>query len=324
MKNEDEIMAAWDSRVPMVSICCMTFNHELYIGAAIKSFLMQETDFAYEIIIHDDCSDDATAEIIKEYAAKYPKIIKPILQLKNLYRLDRNLPFSVMCESASGKYIALCEGDDEWLDRLKLSRQLKALENAPNINLCFHSSYCELGDVCFVIGEYKQNIVPVNDIITKAYGQIATSSVFVRTAALERYFLYISDRKWLTVGDIYVLFFSALPGGAIYIDKPMSLYRMMLPGSWTHTTYRSTKKSDEVIKHVSARIRSYEELNYMTSGQYHTAFKQSSLRQLCNFMKIPGISFKSKLFLLNRYKKKFGLYTYLKCILFAIWALKTN
>jgi len=70
---------------PLVSICCITYNHEKYIGDAIESFLMQETDFPFEIIIHDDASTDATADIVREYEKKYPDVIKPIYQTENQY-----------------------------------------------------------------------------------------------------------------------------------------------------------------------------------------------------------------------------------------------
>ena len=69
----------------MVSICCITYNHEKYIREALDSFLMQNTDFKYEIVIHDDASTDNTANIIREYEEKYPDIIKPIYQKENQY-----------------------------------------------------------------------------------------------------------------------------------------------------------------------------------------------------------------------------------------------
>ena len=65
---------------PLVSICCNTYNHVKYIRDAIEGFLMQKTNFPFEILIHDDASTDGTADIIREYEAKYPDIIKPIYQ----------------------------------------------------------------------------------------------------------------------------------------------------------------------------------------------------------------------------------------------------
>ena len=65
---------------PTVSICCITYNHAPYIRSALDGFLMQKTDFTYEILIHDDASTDGTADIIREYTARYPDIRKPVFQ----------------------------------------------------------------------------------------------------------------------------------------------------------------------------------------------------------------------------------------------------
>ena len=95
-----------------VSICCITFNHEKYIKKALDSFLSQNTDFEYEILIHDDASTDSTADIIREYEKKYPNIIKPIYQTENQYQKGVTNPSGKFnFPRAKGQYIAMCEGD---------------------------------------------------------------------------------------------------------------------------------------------------------------------------------------------------------------------
>jgi glycosyltransferase involved in cell wall biosynthesis len=116
---------------PLVSICCITYNHEKYIRDAIESFLMQETDFTFEIIIHDDASTDKTADIIREYEKKYPELIKPIYQTENQYSKGVNI-LSFIYNQAKGKYIAPCEGDDYWTDPFKLQMQVTFLEKNPD------------------------------------------------------------------------------------------------------------------------------------------------------------------------------------------------
>ena len=69
----------------MVSICCITYNQASYIRDALEGFVNQKTDFAYEVLIHDDASNDGTADIIREYADCYPDLIFPILQTENQY-----------------------------------------------------------------------------------------------------------------------------------------------------------------------------------------------------------------------------------------------
>ncbi len=120
-----------ETQEPLVSICCITYNHEKYIRYAIESFLMQKTDFPFEIIIHDDASTDRTADIIREYEIKYPEIIKPIYQTENQYSKGVK-PSFLTFKKSKGKYIALCEGDDYWTDPLKLQTQVAFLEKNPN------------------------------------------------------------------------------------------------------------------------------------------------------------------------------------------------
>jgi glycosyltransferase involved in cell wall biosynthesis len=121
---------------PLVSICTITFNHEKYIKEAIDSFLMQKTTFAFEIVIYDDASTDKTADIIRGYEAKYPKVIKPLYQSDNQYSKGvRGIAAKFTFPRANGKYIALCEGDDYWTDPYKLQKQVDFLEANPDYGL---------------------------------------------------------------------------------------------------------------------------------------------------------------------------------------------
>ncbi|MBV1916140.1 MAG: glycosyltransferase, partial [Pseudomonadales bacterium] len=127
--EEDVITQDWTNEpLPLLSICCITFNHVSYIEEAINSFLMQETNFPFEIIIHDDASTDGTSDIIRAYASKYPKIIKPIIQLENQFSKGGLINPRLVFPKAIGKYIALCEGDDYWTDNKKLQKQVEFLE----------------------------------------------------------------------------------------------------------------------------------------------------------------------------------------------------
>lgn len=125
-------MQSWSERAgPVASICCITYNHESYISQAIDSFLMQETDFPFEIIVHDDASTDGTTEIVLKYAEKYPNIIKPIIQTENQYAKGGLINLRFTFPKAKGEYVALCEGDDYWTDCTKLQKQVQFLEHHP-------------------------------------------------------------------------------------------------------------------------------------------------------------------------------------------------
>lgn len=117
----------------MVTVVCITYKHEEFIAQALDSFLMQKTDFKFKIFVGEDCGPDRTADIIREYAQKYPDIIVPFLREKNM-GAQRNL--IDMCQQATSPYIAFCEGDDYWVDPYKLQKQVDYMEAHPEIRVC--------------------------------------------------------------------------------------------------------------------------------------------------------------------------------------------
>lgn len=120
-----------------VSICCITFNHREYISACLEGFLDQRCDFRVEIVIHDDASTDGTAEVIRDYAARYPTIFRPILQQENQYSKGVNPYYAYAFPAACGTYIAICDGDDFWADPDKLTRQVAVLDLEPGTVLTY-------------------------------------------------------------------------------------------------------------------------------------------------------------------------------------------
>lgn len=122
---------------PLVSICCITYNHEAFIRDAIEGFLIQKTDFPVEILIFDDASQDRTQEIIKEYVLKNRNIIS-FLQTENQWSKGKYGLIDWLFPAAKGKYIALCEGDDYWTDPYKLQKQVDFLEENEEYAVCFH------------------------------------------------------------------------------------------------------------------------------------------------------------------------------------------
>jgi len=139
-----------DTNHPVVSICCIAFQHEAFIRKCLDGFLMQETSFPVEVLIHDDASTDETPNIIREYESRYPCIIKPIYQTENQYSKNVKPNKTFNFPRALGTYIAICEGDDYWTDPLKLSKQVAFLENNKDHVLCwtrFHTLDNKTGDI---------------------------------------------------------------------------------------------------------------------------------------------------------------------------------
>ena len=126
-----------DIRPIMVSIRCTAYNHEKYIRDALEGFVMQKTNFRFEAIVHDDASTDGTAAIIREYAEKYPDIIKPIYETENQYLKYDGSFQRIMNEACKGKYIAMCECDDYWMDPYKLQKQVDFMESHTDYMMCF-------------------------------------------------------------------------------------------------------------------------------------------------------------------------------------------
>lgn len=142
LRSEKEIMEKWSEGVdkPLVSICCISFNHEDFLEQALDSFLIQETNFPFEILIHDDASTDKSADIIRTYEAQYPHLIKPIYQTENQYSQNIEPMSAYNYSRAKGKYIAICEGDDYWTGTSKLQLQADFLEANEAYSICYHNS----------------------------------------------------------------------------------------------------------------------------------------------------------------------------------------
>ncbi|SFF60242.1 Glycosyltransferase involved in cell wall bisynthesis [Salegentibacter agarivorans] len=119
-----------------VSICCLTYNHEHYIEECLKGFLMQQTNFSFEILIHDDASTDNTLEIITNYEKKHPELFRVVKQNVNQFSQGIQPFFKFLFPIANGKYIAYCEGDDFWTDPLKLQKQVDFMERNEHIQIC--------------------------------------------------------------------------------------------------------------------------------------------------------------------------------------------
>ena len=124
----------------MVSVLCLAHNHEQYIAQALESFVTQKTDFRFEVLVNDDASTDGTADIIRQYAEKYPDIIVPFYQEKNLFSQGIVIYDKVFYPVARGKYFASIEGDDYWCDPMKLQLQVDYMEAHPECACCVHNT----------------------------------------------------------------------------------------------------------------------------------------------------------------------------------------
>lgn len=228
----------------MVSIICLMYNHEPYIRQCLEGFVMQKTNFRFEAIVHDDASTDGTADIIREYAEKYPGIIKPVYETENQYSKYDGLLKRILNEYAHGKYVAICEGDDYWTDSLKLQKQVNFLEEHPEYSMCFHSA-----DILFMVQglntSFEGDNVETRDYnINELYEKwnVPTSSIVYRNHSIDKF--PQMDNRIITTDKIYILQLASV-GKVHGISDTMSVYRVH-PKSLTRN--KSKKKERALAK----------------------------------------------------------------------------
>lgn len=210
-------------KLPLVSIDCITYNHAPYIRQCLEGFLMQKTNFSFEVLVHDDASNDGTADIIREYEIKYPNLIKPIYQTENQWSKGKSISAEYNFPRARGKYIALCEGDDYWIDPLKLQKQVDFLENHLEYSMCFHGA-----EVKIELNKLTSSRKLYKHLQTREYfgfeilkqWSIPTASVMFRNN-----YGKLPQNKHFLFGDI-VLFLWLAENGKIFCMKDiMAVYR---------------------------------------------------------------------------------------------------
>ena len=219
---------------PKVSILCLTYNHEKFIRQALDGFLMQKTNFPFEVLIHDDASTDKTADIIREYEKKYPKIIKAVYQKENQWSKGINISRKYQWGRIKGTYVAVNEGDDYWTDENKLQKQADFLDSHPDFNVCFHPVKVIWEDkrekeVVFPSAKYRFNkkVLSLQDLLQRNF--IQTNSVMYRWHNI--------SKEWPESNFLpqdYMMHLLQTQSAKIgFIPDVMSVYRRNSGGVWT-------------------------------------------------------------------------------------------
>lgn len=260
-----------------VQIICVTYNQKDFIKEALDSFLMQNTNFKFEVLVGDDCSTDGTSEIIASYAQKYPNIIKHIKRHSNMGCLAN---FMDLCESAEAKYVAFCDGDDYWTDANKLQKQFDFMEANEDVNICAHKTkilasadwglyqdYAKYKEPFVIPNETKKNKkITIKDLMDE---HMHTSSLFVR-------WTISSFPTWAksggTVGDMSVIYLLLGNKYCYIMDDIMSIYRRQEQGVFYHGKCRNAHflntRLQEYFRILSGTIAYFKE-NYHSFGVKH-------------------------------------------------------
>ena len=271
-KNETEIMKSWTYSEPfLLTVVVVSFNHENYMEHALDGILMQETDFPFEIIVHDDCSTDNTVNILEEYAKKYPTIIKLILQKENQHSKGIK-PTAAPFEKAAGKYIAICEGDDYWIDPLKLQIQLDEMRKIENCQISFHSAIDiwedkSKKDEITTKQADGNKLFTTREVILGGGGFCPTVSLVFEKDAVMNLPRWYENAPF---GDYFLQIFGSLKGGALYIDRPMAVYRRNVAGSWS-SMMLNIEKREKQFERMNVTL---DEMDRYFERKFHSEIKK--------------------------------------------------
>lgn len=233
LKDADVIQQAIDKAKndpmrPLLVINCITYNHAPYLAQCLEGFVMQKTNFPFVALVHDDASPDGTAEVLREYAEKYPDIIKPICDTINRYS-DKSLDL-IMNEWINAyepKYIAYCEGDDYWIDPLKLQKQVDALEKS-KAGMCY-SDY----EIYAEKIQQRTLIKPTKNISYDIHWQVIAQDIMIGTQTVvilreaHNYIkeAYKADFQGYIMGDTQLWFHCARLYNTVYLNATTAVYR---------------------------------------------------------------------------------------------------
>lgn len=284
---------------PLVFVRCMTFNQSQYIKDALDGFVMQETNFPYICCIIDDASTDGEQEIINKYCEEYFDFQEKdayqydetddyiryfvrhktnrncfflIVNLKyNHYSIKKTkLPYYTEW-SDKAKYYALCEGDDYWIDPLKLQKQVDFMEAHPKHSLC----YCNNIRI-FPDGHQEmqprypstKEICPIEDLILEGGGAMSTHTMFYRQ---ELYVPYYTWAKGCPVGDLPMMLSLAAKGYVGFLSDVVGVHRFKAKGSWTSRMAMDRKKNKNVSRAI---VKMYKQFDEWTDYKYHSAIRK--------------------------------------------------
>ena len=249
----------------LVDVIMPVYNHGLYIAEAIESIISQKTNFSYRLIIGEDCSTDNSRAIIAKYETTYPEKIFPVYHPKNLGAQANG---SHMLSIAEAKYIAICEGDDYWIDEYKLQKQVDFLEANPDFSMCFTDVKIldELGwnkpwEDYFP--KIEKDVLIIDDFILSYMSVIPTPTIMFRNVIPKP----VPDFYLKTLSaDICIHFMVADKGKTKYLSDTTAVYRNHSGGI--------TKTKEALARTYDMRINMYEEANAYFSFRYNSQFRQ--------------------------------------------------
>lgn len=279
-----------ENRTCKVSVLCAAYNHEEYLRQTLDSFLNQKTDFPFEVLVNDDASTDSTGDIIREYAAKYPEVIRPFYQKENLYSRRINLYDVVFFPACRGEYIAVCEGDDYWNDPEKLQLQVDWLDAHPEYSACVHNSIGRFSDQPdkVLFAQDGDRDIPFEQVVQGMSHAYHTSSILAR----REFILNPPDYRDVAYHQGYFTDYAigvrlGLSGKVRFLDRCMSVYRIgSNPSAWSRGVGQEYHKLKRFVSGEIAMLKTVKQ--HPLTPEQEAAIDQVLLEREYELLYIEG------------------------------------
>lgn len=263
-----------------VSVVIITYNHAEYIQEAIESILNQKTEFDFEFIISNDCSTDETDAIINKFIFGHEKG-NMIRYFNHTHNLGMMANFTFALSKCLGKYIAFCDGDDYWIDPLKLQKQFILMESNPSLSACYHKikwvfTYPTTVDPNLESNEGDKDIYTINDILDRGWF-IRSCSMFFKNLKLPK------DFETLIVGDYPLHVLLAFKGDIAFLNECMGVYRINNKGFSEMNLI--TDDFDKCKKKFLGTIYLNEYLDLQTQKKYTIKFKYRKNEEIYSYIR---------------------------------------
>jgi glycosyltransferase involved in cell wall biosynthesis len=284
-----------------VSVALTTYNHERFIGQAIESVLMQETDFLVELVIGEDCSTDDTRAIVRKYADRYPDQIRLLLSERNRGAFAN---FVTTLNACRGQYVALLDGDDYWTDPRKLQKQVDLLQAHPECSMAVaKTDVYQLEDGQF---QYKETLegkpkalLYFDDCSDACY--LHTSTYVIPKVTID--FVMNRYQQDIVLGDTALRYILLDIGPFAFLQETVSVYRITGEGVWTRlSSYEKAAAHvglyESLYRHLGTEHRKYYVkclLSYyleMATADYRKSFPRDVIR-----MAYLGLRYRQRSFL---------------------------
>lgn len=260
-------MSAYNRNI-VVAIRCLVYNHEPFLRQCLDSIVMQQTDFPFYAVVHDDCSTDHSADIIREYANKYPSRIHPIFEEFNCYHAGWQIADAKILNAyKDANYVAVCEGDDYWTDPLKLQKQVDFLESHLDYAVCAHETMIlESNGTTKQFSDVADNLFVSIKKTDYTPQETLTGNIFHWSSFMYRNVSDFQMPQWryrISAGDMVYFRYYGMLGKTHRFPEVMSVYR-----SHAHSVTSSENIYQTELNFISLNIKVLRLLNRFWNRQY--------------------------------------------------------